>query len=76
MSCRFLTIISSPIGKEVSPSDQEYQLLCSLKMESEKQKSIIHQIMVNKGVEHYITDNCPFASTGDWSDCPYNYDLI
>ena len=56
MSCIFLTIKTRPIGKEVSPSDQEYQPLCSLKMESGEQRSIIHQIMVKKEIEHYITD--------------------
>jgi hypothetical protein len=45
-------------------------------MDSEKQRSIIHQILVKKGIEHFITDDCPFAATGTWSKCPYNYDLI
>ncbi|MEK6575997.1 MAG: hypothetical protein AAB014_04615 [Nitrospirota bacterium] len=76
MPCKFLTIKTHPTGKEVSPSDQEYQHLCSLKMESGEQRSIIHQIMVKKGIEHYITDDCPFAATGTWSKCPYNYNLV
>lgn len=76
MSCKFLTIKTRPTGKAVSYPDKEYQHLCSLKMDSEKQRSIIHQILVKKGIEHFITDDCPFAATGSWSKCPYNYDLI
>ncbi len=82
MSCRYLIIVNRTTGKtlttreEVSLSDQKYQYLCSLKMESGEQRSIIHQIMVKKGIEYYITDDCPFAASGIWSKCPYNYDLI
>lgn len=71
MPCRYVIVKPKEKSQIVSTSDQNSQYLCSLKLDSENQRSIIHQILVKKEMELYMTDNCPFTDTVNQIKCPY-----
>lgn len=72
MPCRFLVTQREILNRTGSTPQQKHQYLCSLKLDSEKQRSIIHQILVKKGIdEPYISDNCPFGDSCSQTNCPY-----
>ncbi len=77
MSCRFLITRTNAICQIGPPASPKAHYLCGLKLESEQQRFIMHQVLSEKGIGgHYVSDSCPVACSNKWLDCPYYRDIL
>ena len=72
MACKFFTVREQkqPLPGGESAVHTEY--LCGLKLQSEKMKSDVFEVLTAEGYESpFITDNCPFAEKKNFEWCPF-----
>lgn len=72
MTCKFIIAKDNALSRIGLATPQKPQYLCALKLDSEKQTSIICTILGKKGIEGaYVSDSCPFGVDGNRKKCPF-----